>query len=72
MLCNLSIKCFVVCNIERNGVGILDATGELLSTFEGSACYNVVSIKAADEWITLRTNRDLNTSITDLAISRAS
>lgn len=66
MFCNFSIKCFVVCNIEGNGASILDARGELLSTFEGSACYNFVRLgHSPNELRIMHTNGNLNASITE-------
>lgn len=46
VLCNLSIESFVVCDVERDWIGVLDSCSELLGTFEGSACYELVSSRS--------------------------
>jgi hypothetical protein len=44
VLCNFGIESVVICDVERDGMGVLDTFRELLSALEGSASYRIIRL----------------------------
>jgi hypothetical protein len=64
VLRNCGIKGFLVGDIEGDWMGILDAFGELLGTFESSASYPTISpIYDYSEWIVVPTETLMPSSL---------